>query len=84
MFRTLRLVCLGVAVLGGYSAFSGEVNWPQWRGPQGNGRIQDPMFQPGPDTGLEIVWKKELGSSYSSISVMNGNAVTMFSDGTRD
>ncbi|MFQ5789874.1 MAG: PQQ-binding-like beta-propeller repeat protein [Acidobacteriota bacterium] len=34
--------------------------------------------------GLEVVWKKSLGSGHSRISVVQGRAITMFSDGEFD
>ena len=37
-----------------------------------------------PNFGLEILWKKSLGSGYSGISVAEGRVVTMFSDGEFD
>ena len=36
------------------------------------------------DVGLIEVWKRELGSSYSSVAVADGHAVTMYSDGSSD
>ena len=34
--------------------------------------------------GLELIWKKPLGSGYSRIAVADGRGVTMFSDGEFD
>ena len=36
------------------------------------------------EVGLEVVWKRPLGSGYSGIAVADGRAVTMFSDGRFD
>ena len=40
-------------------------------------------FSPG-GFGLELIWKKSLGSGYSRIAVADGRAITMFSDGEFD
>jgi outer membrane protein assembly factor BamB len=40
-----------------------ESTWPQWRGPSRDGKI---VSTPWPDTlNLELLWRKELGPSYS-------------------
>lgn len=67
----------------GAGAFAGESSdWPNWRGPSADGIAPQSgafNFAPG-GYGLKVVWKKPLGSAYSSISVANGSAITMFSD----
>ncbi len=40
-------------------------------------------FSPG-GFGLELVWETSLGSGYSRIAVVDGRAITMFSDGEFD
>lgn len=58
-------------------------DWPRWRGANYNGTsTQQNVF--GESSALKIVWKKKLGSGYSAISVANGHAITMFSDGEYD
>ncbi len=75
---TFLLLCL-TAFAGGPE---GE-NWPNFRGSGFDGtHHQAGLFEKG--FGLEISWKKELGSGYSSVSLADGIAVTMFSDGTDD
>lgn len=59
--------------------------WPQWRGKNQDGKAQQKdvvKFDGGIE--LKIAWKKSLGSGYSSVSVADGRAVTMFSDSTDD
>ena len=58
--------------------------WPQWRGPAFGSKTVDPSFSPQKGSNLKTVWKKEMGSGYSSISIANQKAVTMFSDGEYD
>jgi enterochelin esterase-like enzyme/outer membrane protein assembly factor BamB len=58
-------------------------DWPRWRGTNYNGAsTQQNIF--GENSALTIVWKKKLGSGYSAISIANGRAITMFSDGEYD
>ncbi len=83
--RTTILVTLAAIALAMPQALLGSTrDWPQWRGPDhnltslGNGVFEDENF------GLEVAWKRTLGSGYSSISVVGERAVTMFSDGKSD
>lgn len=60
-------------------------DWPNWRGRNHDGvaPIKN-VFHFSKGQGLKSAWKKKLGSGYSSISVAEGRAVTMFSDSTFD
>ena len=42
------------------------------------------LFPTEREFGLELVWKESLGSGHSGITVVDGRAVTMFSDGEID
>ncbi|NUO83336.1 PQQ-binding-like beta-propeller repeat protein, partial [candidate division KSB1 bacterium] len=65
------------------AARAGSHDWPRWRGAHYNGTsTQQNVF--GANATLRLVWKKKLGSGYSAISVANGHALTMFSDGAYD
>lgn len=45
-------------------------DWPQWRGPRGDGTWNGPRIQPSwPASGLPQVWKQPLGGGYSGITV---------------
>ncbi len=82
--RTVCLILASLLIFTAATAWGQARDWPQWRGPDqtltslGNG-----VFD-GPEVGLEIAWKRELGSAYSSISVVGDRAVTMYSDGEND
>jgi len=59
-------------------------DWPHYRGPEYTGTVPaDGLFQ-GRTFGFEVDWIRELGSGYSSISVVGDVGVTMDSDGTSD
>jgi len=68
-----------------YAFDSGDNDWPSWRGKDTDGKAsQKDVFKFEQGYGLKIGWKKPLGSSYSSVSIADGRAVTMFSDSTFD
>ncbi|MGH7454740.1 MAG: PQQ-binding-like beta-propeller repeat protein, partial [bacterium] len=64
----------------------GEKNdWPNWRGRNYDGVVLTKnVFNFSKGYGLKAAWKKKLGSAYSSISISDGRAFTMFSDSTFD
>lgn len=44
--------------------------WPQWRGPRGDGTWNGPPLKTNwPETGLKKLWSHELGGGYGGISV---------------
>jgi enterochelin esterase-like enzyme/outer membrane protein assembly factor BamB len=60
-------------------------DWPNWRGRNHDGVApMKNVFNFNKGYGLKAVWKKKLGSAYSSISIADGRAFTMFSDSTFD
>ncbi len=55
-------------------------DWPGWRGPHQDGTATaEGALDAAGERGLRIVWKREIGSGYSSVSVAGGRAVTQFS-----
>jgi len=80
------LATVVTCVLATVSAWGMELagEWPQWRGIDQDGKAVSETFEIGKDQGLKVLWKKELGSGYSSITLMNKRAYVMFSDGTHD
>jgi len=59
--------------------------WPHWGGPNTNFKLHDVgAFSKDEDFSLRVTWKRTLGSGYSSVSVANGIAVTIYSDGEND
>src|SRR5262245_54324143 len=60
-------------------------DWPNWRGRNYDGvALTKNVFNFSKGYGLKTAWKKKLGSAYSSISIADGRAFTMFSDSTFD
>ncbi len=50
-------------------------DWPQWRGPQGNGVSQESIAAAG--GGLKILWRQNVGTGYAPASVRDGRLYTM-------
>lgn len=84
----LAFLGLGAVLLVAELAAAGEgFEWPHWRGPATNGIAADTGVFDAPGgraPGLAVAWKKPLGSGYSSVSVADGRAVTLFTDGGSD
>ena len=59
-------------------------DWPNWRGPTYDGVAVEKGVLPKDVVGLQVAWKKPLGSGYSSVAIASGKAVTFFGDGTND
>ena len=74
---TLLLVLLGS---GTQANPIGADDWPGWRGPHQDGTTTaDGALHGVGERGLRVLWKREIGSGYSSVSVAGGRAVTQFS-----
>ncbi len=59
------------------SPVSGLGEWPQWMGPHGNGALDLGMFPLDTDVSLEIDWRRDIGTGYSSITISRGRALTL-------
>lgn len=58
-------------------------DWPGLRGPSQNGRIDGGNFA-STDGALSVAWRANIGPGYSAVTVVNGKAVTFYSDGNDD
>lgn len=56
--------------------------WPNFRGPAHGGPAGAGALPAPP--GLEVMWKKDLGSGYSGIAVKGGKVVTLYASGADD
>ena len=78
----LALVGFGVSAIAASSAITPTQDWPQWRGPSENGisleRLPDkPKFD-------NVVWKKSVGTGFSSVAVADGRIYTMGHRGPKE
>ncbi len=79
----LSRVFLPLLLLASFTVAIAGDDWPRWRG--GNmDATGSGDFTIGAEHGLRVAWRKPLGSGYSSVSISDGRAVTMFSDSTND
>ena len=63
----------------------GFCDWPSFRGANCDGAVDSGQnFASDSDGSLKVVWNIPAGSGYSSISIANGVAVTLYSDGKND
>jgi outer membrane protein assembly factor BamB len=57
---------------------AGEPAWPNWMGPQRNGISRETGWSSRwPDTGLPVVWSREIGIGFSSIAIADGRLFTL-------
>ena len=74
--------CLSVIVSGGFLVASPKVltdshDWLQWRGPHGNGVSEETDWESTfPASGPNILWQRQIGAGYASVSVSKGKLYT--------
>ncbi len=69
--QTVLLLCLGSLL----SAVAAE--WPQYRGPNGDGVAQEPILTTWPASGLPELWRKPVTNGFSSFAIAVGRAYTL-------
>ncbi len=82
---TLLLGVLGTVVLSGATAYAAEVDsldWPQWRGPEGNGISRETGLITSWDPSAEgtsgnVLWRSEELAGFCTPIVMNGKLYTI-------
>lgn len=77
-FLLLFILCSASLAAEPASPSSVETDWPQFRGPRGDGTWHGPkLHEQWPATGLKQVWKQKVGGGYSGVSVADGRVITM-------
>ena len=79
---TLLSILLSMTMLAAAPLDKGS--WAQWRGPNMSGKVDDPSFTFKDPMGFQILWKKPLGSGYSSLTLADQRVFAMASAGTED
>lgn len=55
-----------------------ETEWPQFRGPRGDGTWHGPKLpEKWPASGLKQLWRQPIGGGYAGVSVADGRVITM-------
>jgi outer membrane protein assembly factor BamB len=52
-------------------------DWPQWRGPDGNGQSRETEWDPASIATPRVLWKAEIGSGYANVVIQNGRLYGM-------
>ncbi len=65
-----------LAMLVGLLPVSGA-DWPQWRGPGRSGVSSESISTQWPTGGPKVLWRTNVGTGFSSISIANGRVYTM-------
>ena len=74
-------VSIALMVLSAVTLSASAADWPQYRGPNRDGRSSETgLLAIWPDAGPEVLWRARLGSGYSGIAVVDGRVFTMFGD----
>lgn len=77
-FASLRVCvgCLSALLLCASIGFAED--WPQYRGPRGDGTWQGPKLpEEWPEEGLKRLWKQDIGGGYAGISVVGNRVYTL-------
>lgn len=74
-----RSVGLGVLLAGLLAPCALASDWPQWRGPNRDGRSGETgLLEKWPENGPPLAWKvRGLGAGFSSLSVANGRIISL-------
>ncbi|MDP7276557.1 MAG: PQQ-binding-like beta-propeller repeat protein [Planctomycetaceae bacterium] len=73
--RLLALLCVAVAIPGAVSA----ENWPQWRGPRGNGTSMEKNIASTWSPTQNVAWRLDLPGSSGATPVVWGNQIFLTS-----
>ena len=77
-FVKLSLGILGVVFVLSIASSARGADWPQWRGPNRDGISSESGWLGNwPDSGPKLLWQKEIGRGFATISVSNGRVYTM-------
>jgi outer membrane protein assembly factor BamB len=70
---------LGISVVGtGFYSTAEAADWPNWRGPNYNGISSETGWaSTWPQEGPKVLWKRSIGTGFTSIAVSNGRAYVM-------
>jgi outer membrane protein assembly factor BamB len=78
---TLLLLGASLAPAAGADPSAGT-DWPRFRGPQQNGvSLEKGLLRSWPESGPKVVWKKPIGSGFSSMTAVGDALYTMAAEG---
>lgn len=81
LLATLLLAAAGLAPTAGADPSPG-VDWPRFRGPQQNGvSVEKGLLRSWPESGPKVLWKRPIGSGFSSVMVVGDALYTLAVEG---
>lgn len=78
-----KILCGAILFLCITTFVFGSNDWPSLRGPSQNGRVDGGTFA-GSEGVLDVAWRAKIGPGYSGVTIVDGKAVTLYSDGKED
>lgn len=73
--QVLGLVLVLAVMLGGGQAFAND--WPQWRGPNRDAKVEGAGFNPAfAKRGADVKWSTDIGVGFTGVTVADGKAFT--------
>ncbi len=83
MNRTVCLIALSLLVI----PLAAETvdDWPQYRGPERDGVSRESgLLAEWPEDGPKVLWKRDIGTGFSGLSVAGGRIYTMMAEGEKE
>src|SRR5829696_5287614 len=81
VLTTILLLGAGAAPAAGADPSAGT-DWPRFRGPQQNGvSLEKGLLRSWPESGPKVLWKKPIGSGFSSLTTIGDALYTMAVEG---
>lgn len=78
---TLLFLSAGLAQAAGSNPSKG-MDWPRFRGPEQNGVSPEKgLLRSWPESGPKVLWKKPIGSGFSTVAVVEDALYTMAAEG---
>lgn len=84
MLKTIRVMVFLILCSLACSPCHADLDWPNWRGPAKNGISQETGWSADWGTqGPNVLWRKQVGTGFSSMAVSQGRVYTMGNTGRK-
>ena len=85
MYTVLIRMTASVVVMTAFLGFCMAANWPTWMGPKLDGVSEEGGWSVDwPREGLRRLWSREIGTGFSSVSIVDGLLYTMGHSGRKE
>lgn len=83
LFLLLAVCLIFLFLQSAFSPAPDPDDWPQWRGPNRDGKSNETgLLKTWPTNGPRVIWKKAIGDGYSSITVVGNRLYTAYAEGS--